>query len=99
LTSILDEQRVRSYRSGDWLGKLLRDRREELGLSLLAVERLVDAKTTASGDRPNIGAAGLSRIETGNRYPTLRTLEALSSALQLEFRITPTSTTVRRLDG
>jgi transcriptional regulator with XRE-family HTH domain len=99
--NILDEQsleRVRTYRAGTWIGLALKFRREELGLSQRDVERLVDAKTTAIGDRPAIGAAGLSRIESGHRYPALRTLEALAGPLRLEFRIGPDRTTVQRLD-
>lgn len=96
--NVLDEQsqeRVRSYRSGGWLGQRLRARREELGLSQRAVAALIDATpTTAIGDRPTIGAAGLSRIESGHRYPALRTLEALAGALQIMIIIGPDTTSI-----
>jgi transcriptional regulator with XRE-family HTH domain len=52
------------------LGKLLRQRRTELGLSLHAVAELA-----------GIGKAQLSRIETGERSPKPDTLAALGTAL------------------
>jgi transcriptional regulator with XRE-family HTH domain len=99
--NILDKQsqeRVASYRSGTWIGQAIRARRLTLGLSLRDVADRVEAATTALGDRPNIGAAGLSRVENGYRYPSLRTLEALAGALEMTFTITPDDTTTMWLE-
>lgn len=54
------------------IGTRLREEREAAGLSQREVGR-------SSGGA--ITPAGLSRIEKGDRYPTLRTLEGLTRAL------------------
>lgn len=86
--NILDQDnhdRVHRYRSGPWLGDYLRRRRQELGLSL----RDVAEQTNGA-----IGDAGLSRLETGFRYPNLTTLEALAGPLQLLIIIGPDTTSI-----
>lgn len=40
----------------------------------------------------------LKKIETGERYPTLHTLEALAECLRMNVCIGPTDTTVEALD-
>jgi transcriptional regulator with XRE-family HTH domain len=62
------------------LGVKILNAREAAGLSLREVAE-------ASGGRLTPG--GLSMIEQGKRYPTLRTLEALSRVLQLRITVTP----------
>jgi transcriptional regulator with XRE-family HTH domain len=75
---------VNEYRrSAHTLGVQLRKRREELKLPLRQVADL-------SGDA--VSAAGLSRIETGSRYPTLKTLEALATVYGVTFTIDPKQT-------
>jgi transcriptional regulator with XRE-family HTH domain len=54
------------------VGAQLRRARRRSGLS----QRRAAAATGGA-----LSTAGLSRIESGQRYPTLRTLEALSTAL------------------
>jgi transcriptional regulator with XRE-family HTH domain len=60
------------------IGRDLKRAREQVGLSQRAA-----AEATGGVLSP----AGLSRIEAGARYPTLRTLEALSSALGIRVTV------------
>jgi transcriptional regulator with XRE-family HTH domain len=59
------------------IGDQIRELRKERGLSL----------QKAAADS-GISTAALSRIETGARYPTLRTLEGLTGSLGVSFLIT-----------
>ena len=67
------------------VGQLIARRRSDLGLS----QREVSALTGGA-----VSYAALSRIENGFRYPTLHTLEHLSSALALTITINAHGTTV-----
>jgi transcriptional regulator with XRE-family HTH domain len=69
------------------IGTQLREAREAAGLSLRDV-------AAASDDR--ITAGGLSLIEQGQRYPTLRTLEALASVLRVTISVRPKGVDVTR---
>jgi transcriptional regulator with XRE-family HTH domain len=69
------------------LGEQLRRERERADLS----QREVSARTGGVVSSP-----ALSRIEAGDRYPTLRTLEALSRALGVRFVVESGRTRVER---
>ena len=72
------------------LGLQLSETRKERGLSLEQVE----AKVLSLGLRDDTGkpltlsAAALSRFEAGNRMPNIRSMQALSAALGVDFLIT-----------
>lgn len=66
--------------------KLFRERRE------LSQNELV---TLAQGE---LTKGGISRIETGDRYPTLMTLEYLSAHLGCTFVIEPSRTFIAELE-
>jgi transcriptional regulator with XRE-family HTH domain len=65
------------------LGGELRLLRERQGLSLREVAR-----------QAQISPEALSSIESGKRYPSLRTLEALAGALRIQVIIGPEETTI-----
>jgi transcriptional regulator with XRE-family HTH domain len=70
------------------VGEQLRAAREQAGLSLREV-------VARSGGKVG-SAAALSMIETGARYPSLRTLEGLARALRLTITIGQSGVEVRR---
>jgi transcriptional regulator with XRE-family HTH domain len=69
------------------LGAELRALRETRGLSLRQVT-----------DSTGIAHSSLVAIESGRRYPTLRTLEALAECLNMNVTIGPHETVIEPLD-
>lgn len=69
------------------LGSELKSAREHRGLSQNAVAQ-----------RAGISRASLTRIEAGDRYPSLRTLEALAEVLRLRIVIDEVETTIELSD-
>lgn len=69
------------------LGATIRQQREAAGLSLREVA------IATNGD---LTPGGLSLIENGQRYPTLRTIEALACALRVRFVVSPRGVTVEK---
>lgn len=65
------------------LGAELRTIREGQGLSL-----------RAAAERAGLSREALSSLERGARYPTLRTLEALCTVLNIRIVITPEETII-----
>lgn len=70
----------------------------ELGRKLLEIRksRKMTQREVAKGS-PDLTPTGISRIERGERYPTLLTLEELARVLRVDFHIDPGGTTMRQL--
>lgn len=68
------------------LGTELRALREARGLSLRTV-----------AESAGISHSSLVAIESGKRYPSLRTLEALAECLRMNVIVGPTETIIERL--
>lgn len=69
------------------VGTKLRQARESAGLSLR------DVAAASSG---RISAGGLSLVERGEHYPSLRTLEALARVLRVRITVTPRGVTLAK---
>lgn len=68
------------------IGSEIRALREKRGLSQRRV-----------AEHAGLSRSSLKAIESGDRYPTLRTLEALAECLQMTISITPTETIIEPL--
>lgn len=68
------------------IGAEIRTLRERRGLSQRQV-----------ADHAGVSLSSIKAIESGERYPTLRTLEALADCLQMTVTITPRETIVEPL--
>lgn len=68
------------------IGAEIRTLREKRGLGQRQV-----------ADHAGISLSSIKAIENGERYPTLRTLEALADCLQMTVTITPAETIVEPL--
>lgn len=69
------------------LGSELRALREARGLSVRDVAK-----------HAGIAHSSVTAIEQGDRYPTLRTLEALAACLHMNVVVGPVETIIERLD-
>lgn len=72
-------------------------RSELLGADLRAVREARQLTVTTVATAAAIAEVTLRSIESGRRYPSLRTLEALAECLQVEIVVSPRETTVVRL--
>lgn len=90
--------------SDQLIGALLRKERESRGLTIQnVVDRAAQVREQRIKQDPawgdtrqfSISVPGLSRIELGDRIPTLTTLMALSDGLGVDFLITPKRVFIR----